>query len=55
MEDYIKQRRNNYRRMRNKLKWATDKAKEYLESIYDEIMEFQRTGLHDFMYIKMEE
>ena len=42
--------------MRNKLKRATDKTKkEYLESIYDEIMEFQRAGLHDFMYIKTEE
>jgi ribosomal protein L20A (L18A) len=40
--------------MRNKFKQATEKAKkEYLEIKQDEIMEFQRTGLHDFMYIKM--
>jgi len=38
--------RKNYRRLRNKLKRATDNAKkEYLENIYKEIMEFQRTGL----------
>jgi len=45
------ERRKKYRSLRNKLR-ATDKAKkEYQESIY-KIMEFQRTGLHDFMYMK---
>jgi len=35
----MKEGRNNYRRLKNKLKTATDKAKnEYLESISDEIM-----------------
>jgi hypothetical protein len=35
------------------LKSATDKAKkEYLESICDEIIEFQRTGRYDLMYMK---
>jgi hypothetical protein len=43
----------NYRRLRNELKRATDNAKkEYLESICDEIIEFQRTGRYDLMYIK---
>jgi hypothetical protein len=33
---------------------ATDKTKkEYLESICDTIMEFQRKGHYDLMYIKM--
>jgi hypothetical protein len=33
-----------------------DKAKkEYLESICDEIIEFQRTGRYDLMYIKTKE
>jgi hypothetical protein len=33
--------------MRNKFRQATDKAKKkYLESKQDEIIEFQRTGLH---------
>ena len=40
-----KEGRKNYRRLRKELKRATDKAKkEYLESICDKIMEFQRTG-----------
>jgi hypothetical protein len=48
--------RKNYRRLRNKLKRATDNAKkEYLESICDEIMEFQRTGRYDLMYMKTKE
>jgi len=43
----------NYRRLRNELKRATDNAKkEYLENICNEIMEFQRTGRYDLMYIK---
>jgi hypothetical protein len=36
----------NYRRQRNELKRATEKAKkEYLENICNEIMEFQRTDV----------
>jgi hypothetical protein len=43
----------NYRRLRNRLKRATDKAKkEYPESICDEIIEFQRTRCYDLMYEK---
>jgi hypothetical protein len=35
--------RKNYRRLRNELKRATDNAKkEYLERIYDEIIEFKK-------------
>ena len=35
----------NYRKLRNKLKRTTDKAKkEYLESTSDKIVEFRRTG-----------
>jgi hypothetical protein len=38
------------------LKRDTDNAKkEYLESISDEIIEFQRTGHYDLMYIKTKE
>jgi hypothetical protein len=38
------------------LKRATDNAKkEYLKSIYDEIIEFQRTGRYDLMYMKTQE
>jgi hypothetical protein len=41
---------------RNKLKRATDNAKkEYLESICDEIIEFQRTGRYHLMYMKTKE
>jgi hypothetical protein len=37
--------RKNYRRLRNELKRATDKAqKEYLESMCDDIMEFHEQG-----------
>jgi len=44
--------RTNYRRLRKKLKRATDNAKkEYLENICNEIMEFQRTGRYDLMYM----
>ena len=43
----------NYRKLRNELKRATDNAKkEYLENICNEIMEFQRTGRYDLMYMK---
>jgi hypothetical protein len=39
--------------MRNELERATEKAKnESLESICDDAMEFQRTGLYDSVYLK---
>jgi hypothetical protein len=42
--------------MRNELKRATDNAKkEYLENICKEIMEYQRTGYYDLMYMKTKE
>ena len=45
--------RKNYRTLRHKLKWATDNDKnEYLENICNKIMEFQRTGRYDLMYMK---
>ena len=48
--------RKNYRRLRNKLKRATENdKKEYLENICNEIMEFQRTGRYDLMYMKTKE
>jgi type I site-specific restriction endonuclease len=48
--------RKNYRRLRNELKRATNNArKEYLENICNEIMEFQRTGEYDMMYMKTKE
>ena len=48
--------RRNYRRLRNILKRATEKAqKEYLENTCTEIMEFYRTGRFDFMYMKTKE
>jgi hypothetical protein len=48
--------RKNYRRLRNELKGATDNAKkESLESMCDEIIEFQRTGCYDLMYMKTKE
>jgi hypothetical protein len=51
-----KEGRKNYRRLRNELKRVTDKAKkEYLGSICAEIMEFQRTGHYDLMYMKTKE
>jgi hypothetical protein len=35
---------------------ATEKTKkEYLESICDKIMEFQRAGYYDFIYMKTKE
>jgi type I site-specific restriction endonuclease len=43
--------RKNYRRLRNELKRATDKAKkEYIESMCDEIIEFQRTDRSGVMF-----
>jgi hypothetical protein len=48
--------RENYTRLRNELKTATAKGKKkYFESIYDEIIEFQRTGHYDLMYMKTKE
>ena len=48
--------RRNYRRLRNELKRATEKAKkEYLENTFKKIMEFHRTGRCDLMYMKIEE
>jgi hypothetical protein len=48
--------RKNHRRLMNKLKRATDKAKkEYLHSIQDEVMELQRTEHYDLMYKKTKE
>jgi hypothetical protein len=42
--------------MRNELKSATEDAKkEYLENIRKEIMEFQRPGRYDLMYMKTKE
>ena len=48
--------RKNCRRLRNKLKRATDNAeKEYLENICNDIMEFQRIGRYDLIYMKTKE
>jgi hypothetical protein len=48
--------KKNYQRLRNKLKRATDSAKkEHLENMCNEIMEFQRTGRYDLMYMKTKE
>jgi hypothetical protein len=48
--------RNNYRRLRNELKRETDNVKkDYLESICDEIIEFERREHYDLMYMKTEE
>jgi hypothetical protein len=48
--------RRNYRRLRNELKRATEKArKEYLENICNEIKEMQRKGRYDLMYMKTKE
>jgi hypothetical protein len=48
--------RRNYRRQRNELKRATEKAKiEYLENACREIMEFHRRGRYDLMYMKTKE
>jgi hypothetical protein len=46
----------NYWMLRNELKRTTDSAKkEYLENMCNEIMEFQRTGRYDLMYMKTKE
>jgi len=50
------QGRKNYRSVRNDLKKAIGEAKkECVESICEEIMEFQRTGRYDLMYVKTKE
>jgi hypothetical protein len=52
----IEEGKKNYGRLRNELKRATDSAKkEYLENICNVIMEFQRTGSYDLMYMKTKE
>jgi hypothetical protein len=44
----------NYRRLRNELKRATDKSnKKYLENICDKVMQIQRTGCNNVIYMKM--
>jgi hypothetical protein len=46
----------NYRRGKNGLKRATDKAKkEYHDSVCDKVTEFQRTGHNDLKYMKTKE
>jgi hypothetical protein len=48
--------RKNYRRLTDELKRATDNnKKEYLESLCDEIIEFQRVGRYDLMCMKTKE
>jgi hypothetical protein len=48
-------KRKNYRRVKNELKSANEKAeKEYLESICDETIEYQRGGCYDFTHVKTE-
>ena len=48
--------RKHYRKLRNELKRATDKGrKEYLESVCDEIVEFQRVELSDLLFVKTKE
>jgi hypothetical protein len=48
--------RKNKRRLRTELKRATNNAKkQYLENICKEIMEYQRRGLYDLMYMKTDE
>jgi hypothetical protein len=45
--------RQNYRRLRNKLKISMDKVKkECLDSTCDDIMECQRTGHYNLVYMK---
>jgi len=52
----LKEGRKNYRRLRNQLKRTTLNAKkECLENMCNEIMEFQRTGRYDLVYMKTKE
>jgi hypothetical protein len=47
---------NNHRRLKKELKRASGKARNIrLESLCGEIVEFQRTGLHDLTYLKRKE
>jgi hypothetical protein len=47
---------NNHRRLKKELKRASGKAKNIcLDSLCGEIVEFQRTGLHDLTYLKRRE
>jgi len=49
-----KEGRQNYRRLRNELKRATDKSnKKYLDNICDTVMQIQRTGCNNVIYMKM--
>jgi hypothetical protein len=43
----MKEGRKNCRILRNETKRAADKAKEYLESVCDDITEFQTAGHYD--------
>jgi hypothetical protein len=48
--------RKKYRSLKNELKRATGKVKrECLESMFEEITEFQRAGPYDLMYMKTQE
>jgi len=48
--------RRNYRRLWNELERATEKAKKkYLENACTQIMEFNKTGFYDLMYMKTKE
>jgi hypothetical protein len=48
--------RKSYTMLRNELKRATNNAKkDYLENICNEIMDFQRTGRYDLIYMKTKE
>jgi len=50
------ERWKNSRRLMNELKRVLDKCrKEYLESICDKFMEFQRMGYYELMYMKTKE
>jgi hypothetical protein len=48
--------KKKYRRLRNELKRPTGNTKkEYLENIYKDIMQYQRTGRYYLMYMKTKE
>jgi len=52
----MKKEERTTEKMRNTLKRATDKTKKkYLESICDEVMEFQGTGRYALMCLKTQE
>jgi hypothetical protein len=56
--DKKEKRKKNYKRLSNKLESATDKAKKeysYLESLCDEIMELERTGYYDLLFMNTKE